>query len=47
MKWKGYPDLENQWVNWRDMNADKAIREYEDQIGSWDRPGVTRDKRKT
>ena len=47
VKWKGYPDLENQWVNWQDMNANEAIREYEDQIGSWDGPRVMRDKRRT
>src|SRR5258708_29122929 len=29
VKWKGYPDSDNQWVNKRDMHADEAIREYE------------------
>ncbi|KAH8981474.1 hypothetical protein EDB86DRAFT_3087068 [Lactarius hatsudake] len=29
VKWKGYPDLENQWVNKDDVFADEAIVEYE------------------
>ena len=29
IKWKGYPDSENQWVNSHDVFADKAIREFE------------------
>jgi len=29
VKWKGYPDSDNQWVNKEDIFADKAIREFE------------------
>src|SRR5258707_2695401 len=29
IKWKGYPDSENQWVNQCDVFAEKAIAEYE------------------
>src|SRR6201996_3066092 len=29
VKWKGYPDLENQWVDSHDVFADKAIREFQ------------------
>ena len=28
VKWKGYPDSENQWVNKDDVFADEAIREF-------------------
>ena len=28
IKWKGYPDSDNEWVNHRDMHAPEAIREY-------------------
>ena len=28
VKWKGYPDLENQWVNKDDVFADKALQEF-------------------
>src|SRR5260370_28752562 len=28
IKWKGYPDSENQWVNKSDMFADEAIEEF-------------------
>src|SRR5258708_1318513 len=28
IKWKGYPDPNNQWVNKKDMHADEAIRDY-------------------
>ena len=45
MKWKGYPDSENQWVSRRDMNADEAIREYEEQTGNG--PQTAGDKRRT
>ena len=47
MKWKGYPDSENQWVNQRDMNTDKAIREYEEQTKTRDGLNAMRDKRRT
>src|SRR5260370_22709990 len=29
IKWKGYPDLENQWVDQRDVFAQEAVEEYE------------------
>ena len=47
VKWKGYPDSENQWVNWLDMNADEAIREYEEKAKPTHGPGATGDKRRT
>ena len=28
VKWKGYPDLENQWVDKDDVFADKALQEF-------------------
>ena len=28
VKWKGYPDLENQWVDWDDLHADKALVDF-------------------
>jgi hypothetical protein len=28
VKWKGYPDSDNQWINKEDVFADKAIREF-------------------
>ena len=46
VKWKGYPDLENQWVNRRDMNTEEAIREYEELAQSGGRREATKDKRK-
>jgi hypothetical protein len=30
IKWKGYPDAENQWVNKEDMFAEDAIKEFQD-----------------
>jgi len=29
VKWKGYPDSDNQWVNKEDVFAEEAIREFE------------------
>src|SRR5258708_36669168 len=29
IKWKGYPDLENQWVDKCDVFAEEAVAEYE------------------
>jgi len=31
IKWKGYPDLDNEWVNKKDIHAEEAIREFKDQ----------------
>ena len=28
IKWKGYPDLENQWVDWNDIHADEALADF-------------------
>ena len=28
IKWKGYPDLENQWVDWNNLHADKALADF-------------------
>ena len=28
VKWKGYPDSENQWVDWDDLHADKALVDF-------------------
>ena len=30
VKWKGYPDSDNEWVDHGDMNAPEAIQEYEE-----------------
>ena len=30
VKWKGYPDSDNEWVENADMNAPEAIQEYEE-----------------
>ena len=30
VKWKGYPDSDNEWVNHKDMNAPEAIKDYEE-----------------
>ena len=32
VKWKGYPDSDNEWVSQKDMSADKAIQEYEEEL---------------
>jgi len=31
IKWKGYPDSDNEWVDKRDIHAPEAIREFEDR----------------
>jgi len=31
IKWKGYPDSDNEWVDKKDIHAPKAIREFESQ----------------
>jgi hypothetical protein len=28
VKWKGYPNSDNEWVNWNDMHTDKALEEF-------------------
>jgi hypothetical protein len=28
VKWKGYTDSDNEWVNWDDMHADEALNEF-------------------
>ncbi len=29
VKWKGYPDSNNQWISWQDVNAPDLIAEYQ------------------
>jgi len=31
IKWKGYPDSDNEWVDKKDVHAPEAIREFEDR----------------
>jgi hypothetical protein len=28
VKWKGYADPDNEWVNWDDMHVDEALKEF-------------------
>ena len=28
VKWKGYPDSENQWVDWDDLHVDEALADF-------------------
>ena len=28
IKWKGYPESENQWVDWNDLHADEALADF-------------------
>jgi hypothetical protein len=28
VKWKGYPDSDNEWVNWDDMHANDALDDF-------------------
>jgi hypothetical protein len=28
VKWKGYPNSDNEWVNWDDMHADEVLEEF-------------------
>ena len=28
IKWKGYPDSENQWVDWDNLHADEALADF-------------------
>ena len=44
VKWKGYPDSDNEWVSQEDMSADEAIREYEEGLG--DKRGSNRTKKR-
>ena len=29
IKWKGYPDSDNQWVNWDDLHAEEALKDFQ------------------
>jgi len=29
IKWKGYPDSDNEWVDWKDVHVPEVIREFE------------------
>jgi hypothetical protein len=31
VKWKGYPDSDNEWVNWEDMNVEQALEDFRKQ----------------
>src|SRR6202790_4614841 len=31
VKWKGYPDSENQWVNWDDMEAPDLLADFKNR----------------
>jgi hypothetical protein len=31
VKWKGYPDSENQWVSWDDVNAPELLAEFKER----------------
>jgi hypothetical protein len=31
VKWKGYTDSDNEWVNWDEMHADEALKEFRRQ----------------
>jgi hypothetical protein len=31
VKWKGYPDSDNEWVNWDNMHAEEALEEFRKQ----------------
>jgi hypothetical protein len=31
VKWKGYPDSDNEWVNWDDMHAQEALEDFRQQ----------------
>ena len=44
VKWKGYPDSDNEWVSQKDMSADEAIWEYEEELG--DKRGLNRTKKR-
>ena len=32
VKWKGYPDSDNEWVNRQDVHAPEEIRRYEERV---------------
>ena len=44
VKWKGYPDSDNEWVSQKDMSADEAIQEYEEGLG--DKRGLNQAKKR-
>jgi hypothetical protein len=31
VKWKGYPDLDNEWVDWDNMHAEEALEDFRTQ----------------
>jgi hypothetical protein len=31
VKWRGYPDSDNEWVNWDDMHAEEALEDFRKQ----------------
>ena len=42
VKWKGYPDSDDEWVSQKDMSADEAIQEYEERFGNKREPSRTK-----
>ena len=44
VKWKGYPDSENEWVSQENMSANEAIQKYEE--GLKDKRGLNRTKKR-
>ena len=28
IKWKGYPNSDNQWVDWNDLHAEEALEDF-------------------
>ena len=40
IKWKGYPHSNNQWADKKDMNAERAIREYEEDKSQSRKGGI-------
>src|ERR1700754_4681089 len=44
IKWKGYPDSENQWVDATDVFADKAVEEFQHSLSA---PSIHKRSRKS
>jgi len=36
VKWKGYPDSDNEWVDKKDIHVDEVIREFKNQNSASD-----------
>ena len=35
VKWKGYPNLDNQWVDWDSLHADEALADFKRRTLMW------------